>query len=275
VAPQHAAISIFGHDGTIRYSSPELANLLGYLPEETAGKTFRTFVPRSYYRYLVHEWSRLVVPGSPGGDVYVMTRSRDGSLIPLVLTVCPIPGRDESFVTYHGLNASDEQLNAMNTVLTALNKTLKLSQVLDVILEQISRVIPAKNSSVTLIKGNRVQLFRPLILIGTELEMNNPAAWLAFQSIQQVRQTLRPVIINDTHNDPRWKKLSMSDHIRSWMGIPLIQDGECCGILQVYTTVQTLIRFQMPVLGRPSRSKRRWRSIMRARITQHGCAPPG
>ncbi len=227
------AVSIFGYDGLIRYTSAAVANLLGYLPEEIIGKNFRHFVDRAHRRRLVHDWARLTAPNSSGGDVQVSLLTRDGELLPVVMNVSPIPGRDEVLVTYTAVMRRGDQLAALSTVLTALSGTLKLSEVLDLILEQVERVVPGDYSAILLESGNRIYPvrtrgyeIRPLV----SLFGNN---WLRFENVRRLRETLRPYLISDCLTDPTWVHLSEQDPIRSWLGLPLIYEGQFRGLIEV------------------------------------------
>ncbi len=228
------AISIFGYDGTIRYASQALANLLGYLPEEITGKTFRRFVNRTHIRQTTHAWAQLIAPGASGGETYVQLTTRDGDIIPVTMEVSPIPGRDEFIVVYKGVARGRDQLAALSTTLTALGGTLKLSQVLDVILDQLTRVVPGDHCAVLLLRDGRLRPVRHRGDIPVDT-MNVPGGdWLNMHNIQRVYETLRPCIINDTRTDPHWIQLE-GVIVRSWIGIPLLYKGQFLGVLEAAT----------------------------------------
>ncbi|MHB8624915.1 MAG: GAF domain-containing protein [Aggregatilineales bacterium] len=220
--------------GTIRSVTAVLAHLLGYVPDELVGRSFREFVTLSRRRQLAHDWARITSGDEATLSIRVVLRARDGGLLPALLDVTPL-GRGEYLVGYQGAAHGHQQLVALNTVLSGLSGTLKLSQVFDLILEQVIEVVPGEYSDLILMRGKRLV---PVRARGQDLETLRAvsANWLEFDTIRSVCETRRPQIINDCARDSRWRMLLGSEHIRSWIGIPLLYNGQLCGVLEVTAT---------------------------------------
>ena len=230
------ATSICAYDGTIVYVSRALAELLEYAPAEMVGRTFRHFVARVHIREIVHAWARLTAPGSEGGSVHVTLQTQSGEVFPAIMDVSPIPGRQEFVVIYKGVAQSRTQLAALNIVLTALTGTLKLTQVLDIILEQIMRVIPGEYSVLLLVKGQRLVPVRTHGHQADELRKRLGTDWFYLPNMRQVVETKRPFIINDCHHHPGWIRSEGNASIQSCIGIPILYNGQFCGVLEVCST---------------------------------------
>ncbi|HKV41773.1 MAG TPA: PAS domain S-box protein, partial [Blastocatellia bacterium] len=81
-------ISIFEVDGTIRYESPSVYQILGYLPEEMIGKSVLEFMdPEETPNLAARMSSELVAPGS-STSVDIRFRHKDGSWRFLEATGC-------------------------------------------------------------------------------------------------------------------------------------------------------------------------------------------
>lgn len=217
--------------GTIHSITAVLAHLLGYIPDELVGHSFREFVTLSGRRQLVHDWARIVSGDEAEIPLRMVLRARDGDLLPVFLDVTPL-GRGEYLLSYQGAARGRQQLAALNAVLSGLSGSLKLSQVFDLILEQVIQVVPGESSVLHLMRGNQLM---PVRARGSPLEELRKATdnWLGLATIRHVYDTRRPLIINDCARDARWCVLPGGEQIRSWIGIPLLHKGELCGVLEV------------------------------------------
>ncbi len=224
--------ALVGLDGTLRFVSDMLAHLLGYLPPDMVGLSFRQFVALNNRRNLVQEWTRLTRPGAVGGEIWVSLLTRDGDVLPVCMELTPLPGRDEVLVNYKNESPGRDQLNALTPIFTALAGTLRLSQIFDLVLEQITQVLPGEHSAIILAKHTRM---RPVRAHGYDLAEFQAMTddWLSLPNIRHVYETRRPYIVNDCRELPEWIVLKSAPSIRSWIGIPLLYNGQFCGILEV------------------------------------------
>ena len=113
----------------------------------------------------------------------------------------------------------------------ALNSTLELKQVLDIILEQIQRVVNFDSASVMLLEGNQLRVlavrghpFPDAALKVTFPLHENDLAW----HLIQVNQAM---IIADAQQDPRFQRLGNTSYVHGWMGVPMIERGQVIGLL--------------------------------------------
>ncbi len=115
----------------------------------------------------------------------------------------------------------------------ALNANLDQDRVLSVVLEQLAQVLPYTSASLMLLEGDSAQVV-------AQRGLKDPShahirlRYRDFANLRELVDTGRPVIIHDTHHDPRWTWFDapVSD-IRCWLGVPLLAGGQIIGILNL------------------------------------------
>jgi diguanylate cyclase (GGDEF)-like protein len=115
----------------------------------------------------------------------------------------------------------------------ALNSTLELNQVLDLILEQVRRMIDYDSASLMLLEGDYFQIVavRGYPYVEEAIKARIP---LAENDLAEILvRTKDWLIIPDAQADPRFKRYGHADYVRSCLGLPLVSRGEVIGILTV------------------------------------------
>ena len=121
----------------------------------------------------------------------------------------------------------------MRTATAALNSTLELNQVLDLILEQLRLVEYFDSASLMLIKGDQVSVVavhghpypEEALAVHFSLKEDNLAS--------EIYRRKESIILGDARQDERFRRLARTENVRGWMGIPLIMHGEVIGLLTV------------------------------------------
>ncbi len=123
--------------------------------------------------------------------------------------------------------------DTLTSIAHTINSTLDLKKVLDLILEQLSRVVDYDSSSILLYddikKTLAVQAAR-----GFEDMKDAMSVELPFdENIPNYQAILqkKPVVIANVDAEPYWIKSSSSEQVKSWLGAPLIARDEVVGIL--------------------------------------------
>lgn len=128
---------------------------------------------------------------------------------------------------------------ALRETAAAINSTLDLDKVLDLILEYIGRVIPSDAASLMLIEEGTALIQRHWGLIERGYtnveEIRFPIAETA--NLRLMVETARPHIINDTANSPEWVQLGAGSWIRAYLGAPIILNGEVIGFINLDRTI--------------------------------------
>ena len=121
-----------------------------------------------------------------------------------------------------------ETLQEITHVLTS---SLEPTEVLDLILDQLARVLTYDSASVyRLVDEELVQLAIRTIYD----QVNNPVLAVEhFKHIHEVLLNRKPVIIRDTSSDLRWQTLPGKTYTHCWLGVPLITHNQVIGLLNI------------------------------------------
>lgn len=131
------------------------------------------------------------------------------------------------------------QAETLREVAAILGSAADRASVLDLILEQLKRVVPFDSASVQLVKGDHLVIHAvagklPPSQVGFELPIHEDkfAHPLLFEQ--------RTVLYEDISQHPDWLQIPGADQIKSWIGAPLIARGSCIGVLTIdgYTAKQ-------------------------------------
>jgi len=139
------------------------------------------------------------------------------------------------------VNERTSQLQESNAYLTtliessiALNESLDLNEVLDRILAQTYKLLPARALNIMFIEGEYAFIVRRIGYQGLEkieqnvLDFRFPVSWPTFQ---QMRTTRKSIHISDTAGNPGWQTIQGSEWVRSYIGVPLVISDETVGFL--------------------------------------------
>jgi signal transduction histidine kinase/HAMP domain-containing protein len=125
---------------------------------------------------------------------------------------------------------------ALGKAIALLGSTLNLNNVLDRILEQVSKVVPNDSANVMLIKGDTAYITR---FRGYEQYKLNPVmAKTSFKisevpSLKQIYEQKKPIIIADATRSKGWVKIKGQEFLRSYAGAPILIQDKVIGFLNV------------------------------------------
>jgi GAF domain-containing protein len=125
-----------------------------------------------------------------------------------------------------------QEAETLREVASALNANLDRERVLQLILEQLARVVNYDSASVMLVSNGMLDIvahhgFR------SEGQQFTPLRVEALRHAQEVLEHRLPIIIPDTATDSRWLRLPGSEYIRCWLGVPLVAQGRTIGLLNL------------------------------------------
>lgn len=130
-----------------------------------------------------------------------------------------------------------EFLEALHDVSLALVTSLDTDVVLDRILAEMGRVVEHDAANVMLIDDDGVSAH-----VARSVGYTQPATptFLTLHyriedtyTLRTMHATRQPILIGDTHTDPHWVHIKGDDWIRSYLGAPLIRQGEVLGFISV------------------------------------------
>ncbi len=123
----------------------------------------------------------------------------------------------------------------------ALTQNLSLERVLETLLDFLARLVPYDSANVMLRSGEshfvvsalrryegfqNVETTRSISFDGN----SNPL-------LRRICVTQQSVVVPDTREEPEWQLVSGADHVRNWMGVPLVVSGKVIGLYSVDKTV--------------------------------------
>ncbi len=133
---------------------------------------------------------------------------------------------------YEAAQRRAKEAETLRQAVSAVANVLDLDQVLDTILVQIEKVVPLDSASIFLQENSLLRLVSgrgyPVTagLIGRTFPVDN-------ELYAEMRQTRRPVYLMDAANDPRFQRWGGINFVKSWMGVPLIAQGQTIGALTI------------------------------------------
>ena len=119
----------------------------------------------------------------------------------------------------------------------ALTENLSLDRILETLLDYLTKLIPYDSANVMLRQGESqfvvtalrsyegyqdVETTRAIVFDGN----TNPL-------LRRICATKQSVVVADTNNEPEWQFVTGADHVRNWMGVPLVTAGKVIGLYSV------------------------------------------
>jgi len=126
-----------------------------------------------------------------------------------------------------------ERIEALREIDKAIISTLDLTEVLDIILEELERVIPYHSAGVFLFSDDTARLAagRGFPDMERALQVSFPIEEDALT--RELLREKRPLILADDQADERFQARGGTEYVRSWIGVPLIAKGEAVGFLTI------------------------------------------
>lgn len=132
------------------------------------------------------------------------------------------------------LQESNKYLSSLIETSIALNESLDLNAILDRILVQAHKLIPAAALNIMFVEGEYAYIVRRIGYQGFEeieqnlLNFRFPISWPLFN---QMYTTHASIYIADTAKETRWQIVQGGEWVRSCIGVPLIISNETIGFL--------------------------------------------
>lgn len=127
----------------------------------------------------------------------------------------------------------------LRDIVSVINSTLQLDEVLDRILSEIQKVVPHDCADIMLINDNTIQVVRDSDSKIRKITGPKSVRTLSiseFPVAKQMINTRKAIIIEDTSNHPEWIIISKNcKKIRSCLGAPIQHGGEMIGFINLYS----------------------------------------
>jgi PAS domain S-box-containing protein len=123
-----------------------------------------------------------------------------------------------------------QEAEKLRQAATVVASSLNLKEVLETLLRALKDVVPYDSASILLPEGDFVR-----IVAANGLPHQDQAIGQLFpagnQLLQQILVKGQPLILADAQNDKRFERWAASEHVRGWMGIPMIARGQVVGFI--------------------------------------------
>lgn len=135
-------------------------------------------------------------------------------------------------------NAQEQRLLAesLADIAIALNSTLELDEVMSRLLVQVERVVPSDTANIMLCDGDSARIVHTRGYTETNQASNDFALQFPIHNIpsfQQMMASKRPYMVADTQADPDWHLDIRAYAPRSYVGAPMVVEGEIIGFLNL------------------------------------------
>ena len=129
-----------------------------------------------------------------------------------------------------------ELAEALEEAAAVVSSTLELDQVLDRILEQVSRVVSNDATNIMLIEGGQARIvrWRGYERFGAEELVSTVVFRIPeVPNLQQMLDSKEPIVIPDTATYPGWVYVPVQEWLCSYAAAPIIVRGKVIGFLNV------------------------------------------
>lgn len=140
-----------------------------------------------------------------------------------------------------GLLARDEVMRYESEILRdaniALTENLSLEKVLETLLDYLGKLIPYDSANVML--RNDESKFAVTAIRRYEgyqdVEATRAISFDANDNalLRRICETKQTLVVPDTLEEPEWQVRRGADHVRNWLGVPLVSSGQVIGLYSV------------------------------------------
>lgn len=128
----------------------------------------------------------------------------------------------------------------------ALTENLSLDRVLEALLNFLTKLVPCDSANVMLLQGDSKFVVTAVKSYESFQDVEVTRA-ISFDGstngiLQRICKTKRTVVVPDTHLDPDWEIVKGADHVRNWMGVPLVSSDRVIGLYSVDKTEPNFFR---------------------------------
>jgi len=120
-----------------------------------------------------------------------------------------------------GTLALDTLAATLQEIAIALNSTLRLDEVLRLIITQLQRVLHYSSAALLLMDDGKLRHHVTLGYPETDF-LRDDRDFSELPTFREVITSCQPVLIGDTLRDPRWRRAPELDYVRCWLGLPLL-----------------------------------------------------
>jgi hypothetical protein len=124
------------------------------------------------------------------------------------------------------------EAEALRNALDAINRHAGLSETVDEVLKQAAALIVV--DSCLLAQSEPDLRIRIAGVRGLPEELRMVGLAMRSELALEMKETRQPILLDDVRSEPRFVRLEGVDLVRSWLGVPLLIEGEMIGLLSLH-----------------------------------------
>ncbi len=131
---------------------------------------------------------------------------------------------------------SRRRAEAVRDAAHIISSSLSMHQVLEEVLDQLARVVSYDSANIMLLENGSavIKVWRGYEKSAAEVLVETIRFGLSSDhAVGIVVESGKPLLIANINDDPRWQATPLSDHINSWLGVPLIVRDKVIGLLNL------------------------------------------
>ncbi len=143
----------------------------------------------------------------------------------------------ENAFLYKSEQRRHQEAEQLRQAATAVASSLKLKEVLGLLLSALKDVVPFDSASILLPEGEHVRIVAAHGL-PNESQVINKLFPADNQLLQHILANGQSLILEDAQLDSRFERWATSDIVRGWMGVPMIARGQVIGFITLDSFTQ-------------------------------------
>jgi len=236
-------------EAKMQFVNDAFARMLGYTVEEVTGMDFRQLIAPEDLETVADRYRRRQAGEDVSSEYEFRMLHKDGVsrvIVNMNVGLVDYQGRVASMGTVkditepvqaeEALRRERDLAEALAEATAALTATLDFERVLDVILNQVSQVVPNDATNIMLIEDDQARIVR-----GRGYERFGTEGFVAtvvyriseLPNLQQMLQSGEPMVIPDTATYPGWDQSPETKWLRSYAASPIIVHDKVIGFLNV------------------------------------------
>lgn len=250
------AVILTDKKGCVMFMNPAAESLTAWTQEEAEGKNLKDIfhiVNEDTSEPIESPVSKVFREGTAiGMGNHTVLIAKDGTEI--AIENCGAPIRNDkgqiigAVLLFHDMTKHKQTLQQFENNLKrfavlreidlAMNSTLELSEVLDLLLEKIGLLLPYSAATAIMLFNRETEQLEPVICRNLAQEEWKRDGWKSGRSFfQMVFETKTPLILDNVQSSPGVGRTEFFHKHRlvSYLGVPLIAKGKPLGVIGFYT----------------------------------------
>ena len=247
----HDNIFIVDRDGRMQYVNTAAAGQLGRESGQIVGKLIDELFPADIAARFRANIRRVVETRT---DLYVEGQARYGDRIGWIGTwLTPNEGEAGAVESVLGVSrditervellererSARELAETLSQATLALTQKADLEPVLETLLDHLAGLVPYDSASVMLVEGGRLAVhamrgYERFVVAGATRQLVFELA--SYPIFDDMLKSREPFVVPDSVVEPRWQRVAGAEHVRSWLGVPLVQHGRTIGLFSMDKT---------------------------------------